>query len=170
MALMKFPKSNGIKILANTYTKSTINPDEYWLAVARLQPDNNIETILNGYIKSNSEKPLIIIGDFSCDDDYEKSLKSILNNNTNKKIIFTDGIYNQEHLNMFRQNCFGYIHAHSIGGTNPSLLEAMIMKNIIIAHDNEFNKEVARDSVVYFKDYEDLNNQINLIENNLQNL
>lgn len=152
--------------IANYYSKASIESNEYWLAVARLQPDNNIETIMNGFIKSGSNKTLIIIGDFSCDDDYEKALNTILNNNIDKKIIFTRGIYDQQHLNMFRQNCFGYIHAHSKGGTNPSLLEAMIMKNIIIAHDNEFNKEVAGDSIIYFKDFEELKNKIELIESN----
>ena len=141
------------------YTKLEVNSDEYWLAVARLQPDNNIDLILNGYIKSNSKKPLIIVGGISCEDDYENKILEILNKNTNKKIILTGGIYNQNHLNMFRQNCFGYIHAHSIGGTNPSLLEAMIMKNIIIAHDNEFNRDVAEDSALYFKDENDLKKQ-----------
>ena len=152
--------------IADSYTKTSVEAGEYWLAVARLQPDNNIETILNGFIESKSKKPLVIIGDFSCGDDYEESLKNILNNNSNKKIIFTGGIYNQEHLNMFRQNCFGYIHAHSIGGTNPSLLEAMIMKTIIVAHDNEFNREVAGDAAVYFTDSHDLKDKIELIEKN----
>lgn len=59
---------------------------------------------------------------------------------------------------------FAYIHGHSVGGTNPSLLEAMIMKNIIIAHDNVFNREVASDSVLYFKDSSNLKNHIENIE------
>jgi rhamnosyltransferase len=155
--------------IISSYTKFCVRPNGYWLAVARLQPDNNIETILNGFIKSESKKPLIIIGDFSCEIDYERSLKKLLNDNPNKLIIFTGGIYDQEHLNMFRQNCFGYIHAHSIGGTNPSLLEAMIMKNIVIANDNEFNREVARDAVVYFKNSFDLKDKLELIEKNPDN-
>lgn len=146
------------------YTNFKVNHGEYWLAVARLQPDNNIEIILDGYINSNSNKPLIIIGDFSCDEEYEKDLNKIINKSPDKKIILTGGIYEQRHLNMFRQHCFGYIHAHSIGGTNPSLLEAMIMKNIIIANDNEFNREVAKESVIYFKDDLGLVNKIQLVE------
>lgn len=153
--------------IANFYTKTSVESNGYWLVVARLQPDNNIDIILNAFIKSGSKNPLIIIGDISCEDDYKKKLNTFLNNNSDKEIIFTGGIYEQQHLNMFRQHCFGYIHAHSIGGTNPSLLEAMVMKNIILAHDNEFNKEVARNSIVYFGDIEDLNHKINLIENNL---
>ena len=75
-------------------------------------------------------------------------------------------IYNIDILDMLRQNCFAYFHGHSVGGTNPSLLEAMIMKNIIIAHDNEFNREVCGDLVLYFKGEIDLANIIKLIESN----
>jgi len=158
------PKIEWNQDTINSYSDSEVLPHEYWLAVARLQPDNNIETILDAYMESNSEKPLIIIGGFSTDDDYEKTLKSSLNRNNDKEIIFTGGIYDQDDLNMFRQNCFGYIHAHSIGGTNPSLLEAMVMKNIIIAHDNEFNRDVAKDAALYFKDDYDLRDKIELVE------
>ncbi len=109
----------------------SINP-AYWLVVARLEPENNIHTIIEGYIKSNAEKPLIVVGNFSSPE-YQKKIEGIVSNQVgDKKIVFTGGIYDQESLNMLRQNCFGYLHGHSVGGTNPSLLEAMIMKNIII--------------------------------------
>jgi rhamnosyltransferase len=162
----EIPEIGWNQEITNSYTKSCVKPEGYWLAVVRLQPDNNIETILNGFIESESEKPLIIIGDFSCEIDYEKSIKKILEDNPTKQIIFTGGIYDQDHLNIFRQNCFGYIHAHSIGGTNPSLLEAMIMKNIIIAHDNEFNREVAGHTAVYFKNSHDLKDKLESVEKN----
>lgn len=161
----EIPKVSWNQEIINFYTKLKVKAGEYWLAVVRLQPDNNVETILNAFVESESEKPLIIIGDFSCELSYEKFLKKILKDNPDKQIIFTGGIYDQEHLNMFRQNCFGYIHAHSIGGTNPSLLEAMIIENIIVAHDNEFNREVAGDTVVYFKNSQDLKDKLESIEN-----
>lgn len=160
------PKIEWKQQTIDSYTPSEILPNEYWLAVARLQPDNNIETILNAFMESKTKKPLIIIGGFSSDDGYEKTLKSSLNRNTDKEIIFTGGIYNQDDLNMFRQNCFGYIHAHSIGGTNPSLLEAMVMRNIIVAHDNEFNRDVAKEAALYFKDHNELRDKIELVEKN----
>ncbi len=162
----ELPKVEWNQNIIDSYTKSKVYPDDYWLAVVRLEPNNNVETILNGFIKSESNKSLAIIGDFSCEEDYEKTLQSILNDNHEKKIIFTGGIYDQDHLNMFRQNCFGYIHAHSIGGTNPSLLETMIMKNIIIAHDNEFNREVTDNSTLFYLDSNDLKDKIESIEMN----
>ena len=93
----------------------------------------------------------------------EKSIKEIP---LGKKIIMAGGIYDQNVLNMIRQNAFGYIHPHSIGGTNPSLLEAMVTRNAIIANDNVFNREVAKDSVLYFRGREELIGQMKFLENN----
>jgi rhamnosyltransferase len=64
---------------------------------------------------------------------------------------------------MLRQNCTAYIHGHSVGGTNPSLLEASISRNIIIAHDNKFNREVCGKSAVYFKNINELTRNLNLV-------
>jgi glycosyltransferase involved in cell wall biosynthesis len=143
---------------------------EYWLIVARLEPENNIHTIIEGYIKSDANKPLIVVGNFSSPT-YQKLIEGIVSNKfiQNKKIVFTGGIYDQESLNMLRQNCFGYIHGHSVGGTNPSLLEAMIMKNVIMVHNNQFNMEVCEDSALYFNDSDELKKRINQIENNPEN-
>jgi len=161
----EIPQIDWDQSISDHYTVEKVLPSDYWLVVARLQPDNNIGEVINAFIESESNKPLIIIGDYSTGDDYREHIESILMNNTDKRIIFTGGIYNQKHLNMFRQNCFGYIHAHSIGGTNPSLLEAMIMKNTIIANDNIFNRDVAGDSVFYFVNGIELKKKIFLAEN-----
>ena len=84
--------------------------------------------------------------------------------------LFSQGEYtDQESLNMLRQNCFAYFHGHSVGGTNPSLIEAMYMKNILLAHDNQFNQEVCEDSALYFKDSDDLKEKIDNIERNPEN-
>lgn len=70
---------------------------------------------------------------------------------------------------MLRQHCFAYIHGHSVGGTNPSLIEAMYMKNILIVHDNEFNREVCENIALYFNDSNDLKEKIDSIENDPEN-
>ena len=146
----------------------SINP-AYWLLVARLEPENNIHTIIEGYIESDAEKPLIIVGNFASKQ-YEEYIMNILREKSgNKKIVFTGGIYDQDSLNMLRQHCFAYIHGHSVGGTNPSLIEAMYMKNILIAHDNQFNREVCENSALYFKDSNELKEKIDSIESNPEN-
>lgn len=145
-------------------------PNDYWLVVARLEPENNIHTIVNAYIMSNSKKPLVIVGNF-VSKHYEYLIRQILKKKSLKnKIALVGGIYEPDKLNMLRQNCFAYIHGHSVGGTNPSLLEAMIMKNVILAHENSFNKEVAKDTIIYFSDANDLKNKIVNLERNRDKL
>jgi rhamnosyltransferase len=144
-----------------------LNIMNYYLVIARLEPENNIDIIIEGYLKIKTRKPLIIVGNYA-DQKFEHKIKNIININLSeeKRIIFTGGIYDIEVLNMLRQNCKAYIHGHSVGGTNPSLLEAMISKNLIIAHDNIFNREVAGDTALYFKDSLDFKEKIKLIEKN----
>lgn len=156
--------SKALDNLKTLPEKSAINQNEYWLVVSRLEPENNIHIIVDGFIESETLMPLVIIGDFTSDLYKQKVISSILG--SKKKVIFLGSIYDPDTLNMFRQNCFGYIHGHSVGGTNPSLLEAMVMRNIIIVHDNEFNREVGGNAVLYFKTVEDLKNRIELIEKN----
>jgi rhamnosyltransferase len=154
-------------LISNCPEIKTIRDNEYWLLVARLEPENNIHLILDGFLKSNSEKPLIVVGNYSSAE-YKKKIDKIIDKNLNTKIIMLGGIYNDiNSLNMLRQHCQGYVHGHSVGGTNPSLLEAMIMKNIIFAHDNEFNREVCDNHAIYFKDSDELSLKMNLVENNL---
>lgn len=155
------------KILPEKLKKIKMNPS-YYLVVARLEPENNIEMIIEGYLKSKSVKPLIVVGDFA-HAVYESKIKKIMKGSSeDKKIIFTGGIYNPELLNMLRQNCYAYIHGHSVGGTNPSLLEGMISKNLIIAHDNVFNEEVCSANALYFKDSDEISAKLELIEKNPQ--
>jgi len=137
----------------------------YWLSVARLQPSNNIHTIIQGFLDSKSKKPLVVVGDFTSKK-YGAKINEILKKDKDKRILMVGGIYDKELLFMLRQNCFGHIHGHSVGGTNPSLLEAMIMKNLVIAHDNEFNREVGGDAILYFRDANELAKLVKDIENN----
>lgn len=150
-----------LKELKNYSKIKGILPEKYWLVVARLEPENNIHVIVDAFSKADTEFPLIVIGDYTSDK-YKKQIENIAKNSNN--IIFLGSIYDLEILDMFRQNCFSYIHGHTVGGTNPSLLEAMIMKNIIIAHDNGFNREVCGESALYFRDDKDLNNKIRIVE------
>lgn len=144
--------------------KGVIDNSNYWLLVARLEPENNIHTIVEGYLKSKTKKPLVIVGNF-LNPDYEKTIKDMIEGmGEDKKIVFTGGIYNQTALNMLRQSCFSYIHGHSVGGTNPSLIEAMVMNNILLTHRNQFNKEVCQDSALYFKDSDELKTKMDNVD------
>ncbi|MGB9980653.1 DUF1972 domain-containing protein [Methanobacterium sp.] len=154
------------KIKKTNYSPLNLFPDKYWLVVARLEPENNIHTIVEAFSKIKTKYPLVIVGDFT-DNDYKKEVYSLTGEH--KNIHFLGSIYDIKLLNMLRQNCFAYFHGHTVGGTNPSLLEAMSMENIIVAHENQFNREVCGNCAIYFEDSFNLKEKIELIENNPEN-
>lgn len=161
------PKSlwnNGFPGLLKKLTSCDINSGKYFLVVARLEPENNIHTIVEAFSKANVDTPLLIVGDFT-NKQYEKEVKSLVEND-DSNVFFLGSIYCQDFLNMLRQNCAAYIHGHSVGGTNPSLLEATISRNIIIAHDNEFNREVCGKFAFYFKNIPELTKNFELVYKN----
>lgn len=161
-------KANLNSIASHSQKIGEITAGEYWLVVARLEPENNIYTIIDGFLKSKSDKKLIVIGNFS-NPQYQEQILNLLSQDIDKRVLMVGGIYNNIHLlNMLRQNCFAYLHGHTVGGTNPSLLDAMSMKVIIIAHDNEFNKEVCQDYALYFNDSVKLAEIIDTVEQNSQ--
>ena len=139
-------------------------PHKYWLVIARLEPDQHIVTIVNAYLHGTSTKPLVVVGDFSSKKYEQAVMEALSDAPPGKEVILTGGIYGQPALTMLRHNCCAYIHGHSKGGTNPSLLTAMIHKNIIIAHDNKFNRGVCEDLALYFNDAEDLQRHMRVID------
>lgn len=138
-----------------------LDSNQYHLVVSRLEPENNIDLIVQGYLIEEHKYPLIIVGDIMQTTFVDKLLKL-----SSDKVIFIGGIYNKLELEVVRSNALSYLHGHSVGGTNPSLLESMASKNICICHDNEFNKGVVGESGFYFKTIQDVSNIISEIENN----
>jgi len=134
-----------------------LQPYSYYMMVARLEPENNIETILDGYVKSGAKEPFIIIGGL-----YNGFSKYLLEKFKNfENIKFIGGIYDYSKLSSLRWFSKLYFHGHSVGGTNPSLLEAMASNAYIVAHDNIFNKYVLGEDGFYFSSSEDVANIIN---------
>ena len=144
--------------------KQYITMNRYWLVVSRLEPGNNIEVIIKAFLEAKTKFPLIIVGNFA-NNKFRKEIENLVAMSKDR-IFLTGGIYESEVLEILRQNCFAYIHGHSTGGTNPSLLEIMISKTIIIAHDNMFNKEVCQDTALYFNSVNDLKNKLGMLESN----
>lgn len=108
-------------------TPIEISPGKYYLLVARLEPENNIHTIIQAFSQARVDIPLVVVGDFTSTT-YEEEIKDIAEECEDPGVIFLGSIYDQKLLNMLRQNCTAYIHGHTVGGTNPSLLEAAISK------------------------------------------
>lgn len=143
-------RSDRLRVDAN----SALNlvSGDYWLVVARLEPENNIHAIIKAYLLCGSVSPLVVVGGHSSSG-YRKMLDNLIETaQDGKRIIITGPIYDQERLLSIRCGCKAYLHGHSVGGTNPSLLEAMSSGNAVIAHDNVFNREVCSDTALYFRD------------------
>ena len=134
----------------------------YHLVVSRLEPENNIDIILDGYQMTDRKFPLVIIGNLK-DTKYIRLLRE----NVKSQVVFLGGIYNKDDLSMIRACAVTYLHGHSVGGTNPSLLEAMASRNLCICHDNKFNREVIRNNGLFFKDSVQLNDVLSFLEKDI---
>lgn len=132
-------------------SKYNVEKNKYSILIARLEPENNIATIAEGYHKSKTSHNLIIFGSLN---DFGKNLqnKYIID----KRIQFVGANYNQEELNNLRYFSRYYFHGHSVGGTNPSLLEAMASNTLIIANNNIFNKSILEENAHYFDNVDDV--------------
>lgn len=129
--------------------------EQYYLLIARLEPENNIETILDGFtLYGDKVNKMVVIGNHNTG--YGNYLKSKFS--TNKQIVFLGGIYDLSQLNDLRCYAKAYFHGHSVGGTNPSLLEAMASNAFIVAHDNIFNRSVLEKDAYYFTSKESVQN------------
>lgn len=119
---------------------------KYHMLIARMEPENNIETILDGFDQSKSEEPFLVVGKTT--NEFGQYLEKKFEHN--KNIQFLGGIYDIEILNNLRFYANLYFHGHSVGGTNPSLLEAMSSGALIAAHNNIFNKSILENEAFYF--------------------
>lgn len=129
--------------------KFDLEPNKYNLIIARLEPENHVETILEGIRKSGQNRKTLIVGSTSTP--AGTRWKSMF---TESYFHFAGSIYEKEVLDELRQHCYLYYHGHSVGGTNPSLLEAMAAGSLICANDNPFNRSVLGDYGLYFNDHE----------------
>jgi len=132
--------------------KYLVEENNYFMLVARMEPENNVEVILDGYVKSGTAIPFLVVG--KTENAFGSHLVEKYKNQ--KGIRFQGGIYNLNDLNQLRYHCKAYFHGHSVGGTNPSLLEAMASQASIMAHDNIFNKSILGDDAWYFKKDQDV--------------
>lgn len=139
-----------------------LNPYRYSLVVCRLEPENHVLEVVVGYQRANSTIPLIILGDIRNPNAYVKRLLA----HASDHVRFIGTIYDKERLQALRYYSSAYIHGHSVGGTNPSLLEAMACSNLVVAHDNAFNRCVLQDAGLFFRDPESLASALQELESN----
>ena len=126
--------------------------NEYYLIMARMEPENHIETILDGLATNRKQRQVLVIGNTK--NTYGKKMTGKFSEH--QQIIFAGAVYDHIALDTLRTYCKIYFHGHSVGGTNPSLLEAMACGAMICAQDNAFNRAVLQDDAFYFYSYEDV--------------
>ena len=156
--------------------KYDLEPFKYNMLVARLEPENNIETILDGIKISNNKSPFLVVGKHDTNK-FGKYLKKKFSKCNNIK--FVGAIYDLDILNNLRYFSNLYFHGHSVGGTNPSLLEAMSSNALIVANDNIFNRSILEENALYFNTSNDITTYINscnksdytfILKNNIKNI
>lgn len=150
-----------------------VQKGNYNMIMARFEPENNLDMVLEGVSISENKTKILVIGNHETK--YGAYLKNKFQNF--KNIKFVGGIYNLEHLDNLRYFSNLYFHGHSVGGTNPSLLEAMASKALIVAHNNDFNRGVLNENAFYFKNSKEVSeliltikkeDSLQLIENNFE--
>jgi len=128
------------------FDKEDALKEDYFLLMARMEPENNIETILEGFNRSHSSKKFKVLGDVS--NRFGQYIGHKFKND--ERIEFKGAIFDTAKVRSLQNNSYLYFHGHSVGGTNPSLLEAMASEALIAAHNNPFNQAVLHGDAYYF--------------------
>ncbi|MDE6706791.1 MAG: DUF1972 domain-containing protein [Oscillospiraceae bacterium] len=134
--------------LLQWYQEKGIEKKKYYLVVGRFVPENNYETMIREFMRSKTNKDFALITNVS--DKFLEELKKKTGFHKDKRIKFVGTVYDKELLMKIRENAYGYFHGHEVGGTNPSLLEALGSTDINLLLDVGFNREVAGNTALYW--------------------
>lgn len=151
--------------LISWYKEKEVTAKEYYLVVGRFVPENNYETMITEFMKSKTKKDFVLITNVEQNKFYDQ-LKEKTGFDRDSRIKFVGTVYDQELLKKIRENAYGYFHGHEVGGTNPSLLEALATTDLNLLLDVGFNREVGMDGAIYFNKKD--GNLATLIDNELE--
>lgn len=151
------------RVVREWFNEKKVSENNYYLVVGRFVPENNYESMIREFMKSNSQKDFVLITNVEQNTFYEK-LRKETGFDKDNRIKFVGTVYNQELLKYIRENAFAYFHGHEVGGTNPSLLEALSSTKLNLLLNVGFNKEVGGDGALYW----DKNNLHKIIEESEQ--
>lgn len=134
--------------LLSWYAERGLQAKGYYLVVGRFVPENNYETMIREFMKSKTDKDFALITNVS--KNFLNELEEKTGFREDKRIKFVGTVYDQELLMKIRENAYGYFHGHEVGGTNPSLLEALGCTDLNLLLNVGFNREVAEDAALYW--------------------
>lgn len=138
------------QIVRDWFATKGVTEDNYYLVVGRFVPENNYETMIREFMKSNTKRDFVLITNVEQNAFYDKLLKET-EFDKDIRIKFVGTVYDQELLKYIRENAYAYFHGHEVGGTNPSLLEALASTKLNLLLDVGFNREVGEDGAVYWE-------------------
>jgi glycosyltransferase involved in cell wall biosynthesis len=150
-------QANKVAITTDGFKDYPFLKNKYAFIVTRIQPDNNIEMLLQAF--ANQDKmPLVMVGNFE-NSKFGRYIKELYAGKP--YVILLDAIYDRVRLDMLRSNCTIYVHGHSAGGTNPSLAEAMYLSLPVFAYASGYNEHTTVNKALYFKNAEELTELVN---------
>lgn len=145
-----------------------LEPKKFHLVVARFEPENHVDMIVQGFSESDATFPLIVVGSAPYAAAYTRKIEEIAD--ADPRIRLLGGIWDQELLDQLYTNALTYAHGHSVGGTNPSLLRAMGGATPVLAYDVEFNRDVLGENGLFFNSAATLREQIDSAEHHAPQL
>jgi glycosyltransferase involved in cell wall biosynthesis len=125
-----------------------LQPGQYLISIARIEPENNILTIVEAFSRQRRNSRLVILGVLNDAIPYHRKIRAAASD----EVLFAGAIFDKQILASLRFHALAYLHGHTVGGTNPSLVEALWAGNPVIAHDNPFNRWTAGDAGLFFSD------------------
>lgn len=131
------------------YGKFGLRRGEYYLIVGRFVPENNYETMIREFMASSTKKDLVIVTNVEQNKFYE-SLRERTGFESDSRIKFVGTVYDAELIKRIREEAYGYLHGHEVGGTNPSLLEALASTKVNLLLGVGFNREVGEEGALYW--------------------
>jgi glycosyltransferase involved in cell wall biosynthesis len=127
-----------------------LQPGGFLTVIARPEPENSLLEVVTGYSARPRGRPLVVMGGYDDGNDYHRAVRAA----ASAEVLFVGAIYNKVVVQALRFHSLAYVHGHQVGGTNPSLVEALGAGNAIVAHDNRFNRWVSEAGAVYFSNTE----------------
>ncbi|KQP34644.1 glycosyl transferase [Methylobacterium sp. Leaf102] len=125
-----------------------VEPGRFLVSICRIEPDNNILTIVEAFSRKRRDAKLVVVGELRDDNPYHRRIRAA----ASADVVFPGAIYEAGIVGALRFHARAYLHGHTVGGTNPSLVEALWAGSAIIAHDNPFNSVTAGADQSYFRD------------------
>lgn len=134
---------------------------QYGILIARPEPENSILEVVQAYSRAERGMPLVVLGNYKAEHEYQAAVQAA----ASSEVKFVGAIYDKTVVQALRAHARFYVHGHQVGGTNPSLVEALGAGNPVLAHDNSFNQWVASDAALYFSDVESCEKQLKRLLN-----